>query len=120
MKDTPLKYTGTKDLENVTLVKQEYLIEIKMKEKGICNLKDKNRAHKKEWPENLDLDGYLFKNRCTCCKDHNHNWYVGLLYNKKSNEYEARKKLEEKAQDSDNYISDDSDDKEIEDRDLFD
>eukprot|EP00592_Proboscia_alata_P012805 CAMPEP_0194393894 /NCGR_PEP_ID=MMETSP0174-20130528/123548_1 /TAXON_ID=216777 /ORGANISM="Proboscia alata, Strain PI-D3" /LENGTH=287 /DNA_ID=CAMNT_0039189621 /DNA_START=367 /DNA_END=1231 /DNA_ORIENTATION=- len=111
---------GKKDLRNVTSVKQEYLIESEKKEKGNRDLKDENRSRGKNDQKNFDSDGFIFKNKCTRCKDDEHDWYDCPIYNEKSKAYKARKKLEEKSQDREhNYMSDDSDDREIEDRDDF-
>ena len=92
-----------------------------LKERGIRDLKDKKGSREKNDRKNLDSDGNLFRNKCTRCKDDDHEWFDCPMYNERSKAYKARKKLEEKVQKHENnYMSDDSDDREIEDRDLFD
>jgi len=87
MYDPSLKYNGTKDLRNVTSVKQEYLIESEKKEKGNRDLKDQNRSRGKNDQNFFDSDGYLFKNKFTLCKDKDHDWYDCPIYIEKSKAY---------------------------------
>mmetsp|Transcript_57964 Transcript_57964/g.67648 ORF Transcript_57964/g.67648 Transcript_57964/m.67648 type:complete len:302 (+) Transcript_57964:88-993(+) len=91
-----------------------------LKERGNRDLNDTRRPRGKNNQKKLDSDGFIFKNKCTRCKDDEHDWYDCPIYNEKSKAYKARKKLEEKSQDREhNYMSDYSDDREIEDRDDF-